>query len=469
MGGLFVLRVFISLILLSFFYSCSTPEDVSLEQTLDMAAENRQELENVLSYYQDDSLKWKAACFLIENMCEKGTIRYVQQGKNGIYLQQEPELDLTHITAAYLIENIDLAFEVWRKYPWCKHLIFDEFCRKILPYRLKQEPLDHWRKFYYCRYKTIADSLATIGASMKDVVFYFNSHFRKIYIRDTDKIGGELSVEQIEKLGGGTCDHLALNAIQQMRAIGVPLNLDILPYHGKVNGGHAYNSFTDEKKYFFYFSPYERAPERNKWVAPLVQRICYELQPVDAIEQNRWNLQLLNRTLANVTSEYYDSRSVRLPVEVPDSIVYLATYNRGTFEVIAQSRIQAGISDYSIIPYGLLYFQVAGNATNLYPIGNPFITTKDSLRFIVPIQRLIVMNGLKLYDVKRELKLGKEVYTLFYWKNGWRFLKNTVSINSHTLDFGEGPVWSLFLIYGNTRMGRMQRPFLIEGGTSVYY
>ncbi|MCY6331136.1 hypothetical protein OXV64_09635 [Bacteroides fragilis] len=36
-----------------------------------------------------------------------------------------------------------------------------------------------------------------------------------------------------------------------------------------------------------------------------------------------------------------------------------------------------------------------------------------------------------------------------------------------TLDFGEVPVRSLFLVY--TYMGHMQRPFLLEGGKPVYY
>ena len=50
---------------------------------------------------------------------------------------------------------------------------------------------------------------------------------------------------------------------QILRSLGIPLNYDILPYHGKINGGHAYNSFTDENGVFYYFSPYEREPERK--------------------------------------------------------------------------------------------------------------------------------------------------------------------------------------------------------------
>ena len=57
------------------FSGSETKQDVvvvsMLENALQQAGENRTELEKVLSYYQmdpADSLKYKAACFLIENM-----------------------------------------------------------------------------------------------------------------------------------------------------------------------------------------------------------------------------------------------------------------------------------------------------------------------------------------------------------------------------------------------------------------
>ena len=55
-----------------FFFSCvNTPIISLLETALQQAGENRAELEKVLFRYQTDpadSLKYKAACFLIENM-----------------------------------------------------------------------------------------------------------------------------------------------------------------------------------------------------------------------------------------------------------------------------------------------------------------------------------------------------------------------------------------------------------------
>ena len=79
------------------------------------------------------------------------------------------------------------------------------------------------------------------------------------------------------------------------------------------------------------------------------------------------------------------------------------------------------------------------------------------------------MNGIRLYDVKRVLSLGDEVYTLKGWDNGWHDLATAVSDDSMTLDFGCVPDYGLFVVYGNTYMGRMQRPFVKEGDEIIYY
>ena len=57
-------------VILSILTSCSMqkPKGVSLEHALSMAGENRVELEKVLEYYKNDSLKLEAARFLIRNM-----------------------------------------------------------------------------------------------------------------------------------------------------------------------------------------------------------------------------------------------------------------------------------------------------------------------------------------------------------------------------------------------------------------
>ena len=328
---------------------------------------NRPELEKVLRYYEDDGQKYRAACFLIENMSGKGSILY--EGK--WYDRKVVQADLLTVQADFLIENIDLAFEVWRKYPWCRHLSETEFFRQLLPYRLKNEPLEDWRSFYYNRYKAVADSLAEVGATMEEVVFFFNSHYGKRYTHEGEEIRGDWSYRLIEKIGGGTCDRLALNAALVMRSIGIPLNLDELPYHGKVNGGHAYNSFTDERGEFHYFSPYEREPERNRWVAPLVRRVIFESPRYE-----------------EVTSSYYRVADVRLAIPG----LSVPTYNRGRLNVIKPGIQEDGGSLFKDLSCGLLYFPVdsAGRACGV----SPFILDMDGMpQFIVSTDSPVRLDG----------------------------------------------------------------------------
>ena len=50
-------------------FGCKTDKtDIYLKYALYAAGKNRGQLERVLDYYSNDSLKYKAACFLIENM-----------------------------------------------------------------------------------------------------------------------------------------------------------------------------------------------------------------------------------------------------------------------------------------------------------------------------------------------------------------------------------------------------------------
>lgn len=421
---------------------CSKKDRLSV--ALEMAEDNRIELEKVLVYYKNDSLKYRAACFLIENMIGKKSISY--SNGNQIIIP-----DITNIPSEVLIHHIDLAVEVWQKYPWCRCLNEDAFFRKLLPYRIKTEPIEDWRNFYYHKYKTVADSLASRGATISDVVFFLNSRYGKRYIHDANKYRGDLSYHLIEEIGGGTCDHLALNAAQVMRSIGIPLNVDVLPYHGKVNGGHAYNSFTDENGQFVYFSPYEREPDRKQWVAPIVVRLRYEYPGYEI-----------------VTPMYYKTADVY----IPEKNVRLATLNRGRFKVLLNGEDMNDKTLFRCISLGLLYFPVNayGEAANT----PPFILRNSGDCQYIPfpdMDKLISIDTVYLYDAKRKLKvIPSETYILKGWHNGWKEIGSCKPKDSLFLSFENIPDYKLFLVYGEGHyLEQMQRPFIINHDTLEYY
>lgn len=159
------------------------PVSSGLEETLSQAGSNRDELFRVLAHYEKegDSLKLRAAQFLLENMAGKAYATgrvvdeycafmdsvfrtghkseeelpsiYEQYEKQARYLKEEPvlALDARTLTADYLIRNIDEAFAVWDR-PWNRHLSFNEFCEWILPYRVSGEVPEEWRALYRERF-----------------------------------------------------------------------------------------------------------------------------------------------------------------------------------------------------------------------------------------------------------------------------------------------------------------------------
>lgn len=168
---------------------CQTSTPTSgIEETLSKAGSNREELFRVIRHYQEagDSLKLKAALFLIENMANKyyftgrvvdechtfiDSVYQIRQDEYDIpaitddfrskakYLNERPVLaaDAQTLSADYLIENIEEAFAVWNR-PWNRHLSFNEFCELILPYRIGSEIPESWRKLYRGRYEQFLQS-----------------------------------------------------------------------------------------------------------------------------------------------------------------------------------------------------------------------------------------------------------------------------------------------------------------------
>jgi hypothetical protein len=158
-------------------FSCTQPS--RLEQALQFAGENRAELEKVLAHYSQnpaDSLKYKAACFLIENMpfhyyydsdelravkeelCEivssreiyeTNVIPYLEERKGSLFrLASNRNNDAKTLSADYLIKNIEQSFHVWEQQVWGKYVPFQTFCNEILPYRIGDEALEEWRDTY---------------------------------------------------------------------------------------------------------------------------------------------------------------------------------------------------------------------------------------------------------------------------------------------------------------------------------
>lgn len=185
-----------------FFSGCYSPYPDMVIDALKASKANKEELEKVLEYYRGkDDEKYKAACFLIENMpyhqsqnemqlsvghevyfkvadslynvyygdmtaTQINKLNFIVPDSVCEYLSEQYALlsepvitdgvpDIEKVNAKFLIDNIETAFKVWRQSPLLKNMSFDEFKEFVLPYRTTSECLLYKRSELYNRYNPL--------------------------------------------------------------------------------------------------------------------------------------------------------------------------------------------------------------------------------------------------------------------------------------------------------------------------
>ncbi|WP_251234899.1 hypothetical protein [Bacteroides nordii] len=347
------------------------PPSSLLEQALEKSGDNRSELEKVLTHYSQkdaDSLKLRAAVFLIENMpghySYYGTsldeyrdsvnrsaamcrlpwhIRqifhlYPYQSIHKVSGARRIE-DVECITASYLIHNIDCAFEAWQ-YPWAHHLDFDDFCEYLLPYRVGNEPITNWRDSLKGMYGDMPGRFAgidEINESPYQACLYVNSKMieemgfaRKDSVRFSHPLIGE---KDIFSLG---CPEFVPVTVLVMRSLGIPVSMESIEQWSSRGGKHCWNAVYHFTGLHYPFTGFESRPrglnqdyKMNKVYRHTYQRNARAL--IDHTGDESIPIFFENRFLQDVTSEYMTCHDITISLDYePDDnqeYAYLCVFN----------------------------------------------------------------------------------------------------------------------------------------------
>jgi len=246
-----------------------------LTSALEAAGKNRANLELVLKHYKKekaDSLKYRAACFLIENMPVHYTYsgeavdtfysvmrnifadpknrdgKYYTEKYNSILEKLEPGLNTAHIvkdieniTAEYLIANIDDAFEM-REMPWNRKIPFELFCEYVLPYRADYEPISSWRKLFRNRRPDKMDVQRSYPNSsfLYGLCNELNKNFvDNLYIPSS--FMPEFPLTMLDTMKSGSCREYSNQGLAATRACGIPVAIDFVPQWARRSMGHEWN------------------------------------------------------------------------------------------------------------------------------------------------------------------------------------------------------------------------------------
>lgn len=300
---------------------------LKVQESLNASGNNKKELYKVIEAYSkssSDSLKLKAAYFLIENLpscyyfdssltakhdyiflyydslvninilqnvADNGgnIVREVDERypivilkyndikqKYGTYsnlTKNQSICELNTIKSDDIINNIELAFYAWEM-PWARHVDFNSFCEYILPNRVGMEPTFNWRKKVLSKFKdtieykkmSTTNVCITINDSLKNFVY------NRLWERHTHSPEGIINL--IKARGGNCAQRISYNEFVH-RALGIAITKDFTPCWANRNWNHSWNVFLSESGKFQDFEAF--AHKKDFWKVIKMKHSKYEL------------------------------------------------------------------------------------------------------------------------------------------------------------------------------------------------
>jgi F5/8 type C domain. len=416
--------VFIFYLLVFMCFSCKQRSDY-LKDALFLAGNNRPELEKVLVHYKknpEDSLKYKAAIFLIENMPGHYSYKhqdylqaYYDELYNSVSLDYDNEVnkriieeisakyndnrvkeiiqDIQTITAQYIIDNIERSFQIWQEGEWATHVSFDDFCEYILPYKGSElQAFDDWREYAhdmqsgnikllnYCDlYKNLTFQAATsvsqeiIDINQQD---YPSGGINSIPIKD---------IRTIAKMPFGSCSDYVFFALSVMRSKGIPVMEDFTPQWPFQASGHSWSVVLDNSGKNVIFSPGTSNPgelhKPDEKMAKVFRRqyaINREIVDIHLSEQSIPST-FRNFSIRDVTDEYMVTSDVE--IEIPPAFrnkyrySYLAVFNNRNWVPIQYGKTNGKKVQFTSMGRNCMYLPVFYDDNRIVPFSSPFYIT----------------------------------------------------------------------------------------------
>ena len=401
-----------------------------IDVALELAGDNRGELERVLDHYAGDSLRLEAARFLIANM--PGHYSYADSNlisafysKVDTFVSRYPHLpfqqmsdsvayiyNLMHIdrckkiddckiiSSAFLIENIDRAFEQWLTNPWLEHLTFEQFCEYILPYKNGElQPLNDWRDRFADVYADELDDLQycdMYSRSTFQAAKVLNNALKRdikplIYIENNFPV---YDVATRIKIPYGRCDDFVFMTNCIFRSKGLPVVRDHTPHWANQRLGHSWNALlaqTGKTVPFTGITSLIGEPQLiNERLAKVFRNTYARNTELVKLNNSGEYVPAFLRNIfqRDVTDEYI--ATVEAPVKCPRGIhnryAWLCVFGDNDWTPVDFTEIDDNMACFKNIGSGVVYLPVVYDVTGrLTPLSDPFIMHADNtVEFIRP-------------------------------------------------------------------------------------
>jgi pimeloyl-ACP methyl ester carboxylesterase len=163
-------------------------------------------------------------------------------------LEHMPEPDLRTLTAAFLLDNLALAYRAKEEFPWGKRIPTEVFLNDVLPYASFTERRDSWRKTLYELCAPLVKDCAT-SAQAAQALNQKLFPLVKVKYSTARKRPDQSPLETMES-GIATCTGLSILLVDACRAVGVPARVAGTPMWANKRGNHTWVEIWDGRWHF---------------------------------------------------------------------------------------------------------------------------------------------------------------------------------------------------------------------------
>ncbi len=378
----------------------------------------RPELEKVLEHYQNDSLKLEAAKFLISNMDNKFAYEgeqlerydtlfslyaaYVAEGGtegdpsfarrcwdslrltagpiNALSLQKCYDRD--SITAEFLIDEINAAFEAWQSVPDSFACSFDLFCRYVLPYRIGTEPLETTRRDMMEDFRTLRDSAMMTDGKLIRALF---DELRRTQLFSNSRLlwGYPVSISKnnMQRARRGACMHMCEYYVDVLRACGMPATIDYVSQWGNRRLGHTWVVVLKDSGQVA-FDALGKGRLKFSYKPAKIRRRTYEIQPIDKEAIGFVPPHLLSSNSVDVSHLYFPTHRVLIKGKEEVMQTYsdhpygvICVFDNRQWQPVDYGKVKNGVFTFDNLIGDVCYMAGFYDQGNFVPATCPFILT----------------------------------------------------------------------------------------------
>lgn len=216
------------------------------------------------------------------------TKEFGQVGRRAAYflVDNMPASDRTGLSVDFLMENLSLALEARKKFPWATNLAERMFFNDVLPYASLDEPRDPWRaEFFKMASEMVRDcKTATEAAQVlnRDLFKKINVHYN--LGRKRNNQSPKESIEQ----GKATCTGLAIILADACRAVGIPARIVGVPEWAQKNGNHTWVEIWDDDWFFTGADEYDAKGLNRGWFNGDAALTARSANPLNQVYASSW-------------------------------------------------------------------------------------------------------------------------------------------------------------------------------------